>query len=241
MTGAVASTAFASDVTKKAQGLVDQISPSLFEAAGIAPELRFPITVIEGDRPIAMMVGERHGEISTDVFVLADFPEEVAAALARIIAEKQAGRPALANRKGYKFSTRAPGRDTLRGSITSVDEAVAQSSERAAFDTLKSKSGFGPPVEEIRATARNLDGLAVELLRKVGTTGVPLMTLYEAMAISGAGLFERNDYEGRQILREQIGWLRERVSNDEDGGRAPRWMAMDTDLNAIKEGLESEM
>lgn len=224
----------------KAQDLLDQVAQPLFAAAGVEPELRFEIAVVEGNRPVASMLGRDRAEISVAVFLLADTPEELAAAVARVIGEKEIQQPSLGSRKGYKFRPRLPNRDRLRGSVTSVDEAIAQSGIRAAEDTLKRQGGYGPATEEIRAHARNLDNHAVSLLRKAGLHGTALIHLYEAMAAQGAGLFERDDYEGRQILHEQIEWLRERVESNDNYARSPQWMVLDTKLDAVQAAFLKE-
>ncbi len=222
----------ASEALGLAQEFLDQASAPLFAAADIAPELRFSIIAVEGERPVATMLGEERGEISLAVFRLAETPEEIAAAIARIIGEKETRLPMLDARKGYKIRPRFPSGDRLRGSVTSVDEAIARPGIAAAEDTLNWRGGYGPSVEEIRAHARKLDSYAISLLREAGLRGDSLLRLYEAMAADGASLFERDDFEGRKILLEQISWLRERL--DEKDSRKPYWRALDDKLAAIK-------
>lgn len=225
----------ASEALDLAQNLLDQAAEPLFEAAEIEPELRFRIVAVEGERPVATMLGDDRAEISLAVFRLAEAPEEIAAAIARVIGQKETKLPSLGARKGYKIRPRFPSSDRLRGSVTSVDEAIARPGIAAAEDTLDRRGGYGPSVEEIRVHARNLDSYAITLLRKAGLRGDSLLHLYEAMAADGAGLFERDDFEGRKILHEQISWLRERL--DERDGRKPYWRALDDQLAATKAAL----
>ncbi|WP_281301516.1 MULTISPECIES: hypothetical protein [unclassified Iodidimonas] len=241
MLGVFASFALrAQDGLNEAQAYVDAVSVPLFEAARIEPELRFPIKVIEDERPVAVMLGKSEGQISTAVLLLADQTEEVAAALARIIAEQQIDPRRSTGKRGYKMKMHAPGDDRLRGSLTSVDEAFARSSERAARETLNNREGYGPATEEIRMRARDLDSYVVELLRKADASGRPLMTLYEKMSRMGAGLFERDDYDGRMVLNEQIKWLADRVAMDADAQSSPIWQAMDDDLRAVQQSLKAQ-
>lgn len=219
-----------------AQDLLDQMSGPLFDAAGIDQELRFTIVVVDDDQPVARMVGDDKGEVSLGVFRLADTPEEVAAAVARVIGEKETRLPQLSGSKGYKFRARLPSRSRLRGAVTSVDEAIAQPGITAAEETLDRRGGYGPALEQIRVHARNLDSFAIGLLRKADIGGDALLHLYEAMAANGAGLFERGDFEGRKILHEQIAWLRDRI--EENDGRTPYWRSLDDEFSSLKTSLE---
>lgn len=228
----------ADDPVVAAEALLREIAAPVFEAADIAPELQVPVKLIRDDVPTAAIYGQDHARISSALFLMASTPEELAAVIARLIASQKIDMAGSSTDKRFRIRAKVPSQSVLRGSITSVDEAMAAPGIEAARDTLNRRGPAGPSVEEIRSRAQRMDGEAIGILRVAGLSGESLLSLYRRMVRDGAGLFERNDYEGRRILAEQIPWLNERVDPAET--RPDLWQALDARLSQIQQDLRQE-
>lgn len=220
----------------EAAAFLAAVAEPIFEGAAISPEMRPTFSLIEDDAPAAALYGGRDARLTTGLVLLVETPEELAAAIARLLALERIEMAGASTDKRFRVRARLPSQSALRGSISSVDEAMAAPGIEAARETLKNRHADGPSVEEIRSRARRADAEALELLRAATVPDAALLTLYRHLSRAGGSLFERADYEGRRILIEQIGWLEERVEEGESA-RRPEWRDLDSRLVALKQSL----
>ena len=222
----------------QAKSLMAEIAESVFSAADLREDERFEIRVVFDDIPLAGMEDKTTARISTGVFDIAERPEELAAVVAWLIAVKEEGGSRRLFSESFAFRVEAPQDKNLRGNQTSMDQATSRGSMRMADDILNRQGQFGPPMEQMRSSARRYDSLAMEFLRKLGLSGAPLRLLYIHMSEAGAGLLDRADYAGREVLREQIEWIGKRLGPVP--ARSETWKALDEDLAAVKAALSTK-
>ncbi len=221
-----------------AEELIARIAKPVFAAAEMAADKRFEIRVVHDDTVRAVVVKKSRAIVSDSLFRLVEHPEEIAAIVAHLIAAAEIDGPGRVFSSGFQVKAQPPSKSAYSGMSASVDERLAYRSEQAAMDTVKRSGAFGPSEEEIRAHARKLDTYTIEILRRAGLPGAPLLSLYERMADAGAGLFERDDFLGRRILLEQIRWLRKR--EEPTPRRTDFWIALDDDLKAARAALGTQ-
>lgn len=220
----------------EAAGLLARIADPVFEAAEVAPELRFGFEVTAADRYRAILVDDRTASVSLSLFLLAETPEMVAALVARLIAAGEIGDSGKTFLSGFRYRTRPPSDSAYVGRSPSLQADVTRRSVEAAEDTLRGRpGGGGPSIEEIRSLAEKRDAQAVELLRRAGLSSHALLALYRKLAAAGGGLFDRDDYNGRIVLGEQITWLEKRT--DPEPSRTANWQRFDEDLAAVRADL----
>ncbi len=219
----------------QAEALMATIADSVFAAADLYDDERFEIEVLRDDTPMAGMLDDNTARMSTGVFKIVQRPEELAAVIAWLVAvkEEDSGRGIFSDR--FSFRMEAPQEKDFRGSQTSMDQATSRGSVRMADDILNRQGQFGPSMEELRSRARRFDSLAIEFLRKLGVSGAPLRLLYMHLAEAGAGLLDRADYAGREILAEQIEWIGKRIGPVP--ARTETWKELDDDLADVKAAL----
>lgn len=228
----------ATDGLERAESLIAEIAESVFTAADLREDERFEIRVFRDSTPLAGMQDKTTARVSTGVFDIAERPEELAAVVAWLVADKEEGGSRRLFSDSFSFSVEAPQERDLRGNQTSMDQATSRGSQRMAEDILNRQGQFGPPMEQLRSSARRHDSLAIGFLRKLGLSGAPLRLLYIHMSEAGAGLLDRADYAGRDVLREQIEWIGKRLGPVP--ARAETWKALDDELAAVKAALFSD-
>ena len=235
---APAASAVAAEETEKgspAEELIARIAEPVFAAAEVAPDKRFGIRIVHDDEMRALVVRTSRATVSDRLFRLVERPEEIAAIVAHLIAAAEIDGPGRVFPSGFQVKTQPPSKSAYSGMSASVDERLSERSREAAMDTVKRSGAFGPSEEEIRAHAQKLDAYAIEILRRGGLSGAPLLSLYERLADNGGGLLDRDDFLGRKILLEQIRWLRKR--KEPEPRRTDFWTALDDDLKAAKAAL----
>lgn len=223
----------------EAERLLARIAEPLFEAAEVPPELRFGFAIEPGDRHRAVLLDDGTAVVSLPLFLLAESPEELAAAVARLAAAREIGVSGKTFLSGFRFRTRPPSDSAYVGRSPDLQADVTRRSVTAAEDTLRTRSGStGPSIEEIRELAEKRDVRAIELLRRAGLSSHDLLTLYRKLAAAGGGLFDRSDYNGRIVLGEQIAWLAKRT--DPVPARTADWQGFDGALAAVRADLLGE-
>lgn len=195
-----------------AERLLERVAEPVFEAAEVPPEMRFGFSIEDGNRHRAVLVEDSMASVSLPLFLLAESPEELAALVARLIAAGEIAGSGKTFLSGFRFKTRPPSDSAYVGRSPDLQADLTRRSVEAAEDTLRTRSGTGgPSIEEIRTLAEKRDAQAVELLRRAGLSSHDLLTLYRKLAAAGGGLFDRDDYNGRVVLGEQIAWLEKRT------------------------------
>jgi len=216
---------------------MSEIAEPVFAASETASEERFNIVVAKASAPKAVLLTDDRARVTTGLLRIVERPEELAAAVAWLAAVKKLEGPPQATSSRFRFQARPPSNSAYSGTITNIDEAFAERSEEAAADVLARQGGYGPDIERLRARARRLNTEAVKILRRSDISSHTLISLYERMAAARAGLLDRHDYAGREILDEQLDWLRRRTE-PEPGVRTSFWRDLDDDLAAIQSVLE---
>jgi len=216
-----------------------EIAEPIFAAAETSDFDRFEIEVGEGRAPKAMLLSKTRARVNTGLFRIVERPEQLAAAVAWLVSVREIEGAPVSQGLRYSILSRPPDDAAYSGTITSIDEALANPSEQAAQDVLGRQGTFGPDMERLRSRAERLDGEAIKILRRADISSRALISLYEAMDQAGAGLLDRHDYAGGEVLRDQIEWLRRRTPSDR-GPRTRFWQELDDDLEAIKAALSVE-
>jgi len=218
---------------ERAQILMGEIAEPIFVAAETPTDQRFRVEAAEASAPKAVLLSKERARVTSGLLRVVEHPEELAAAVAWLVSVKKLeGAPQSASRR-FSVQARPPDESAYSSMITNIDEAFAKRSEEAAVDVLQRQSNFGPDMERLRARARRLNAEAVKLLRRADVSSHWLIALYERMAEADAGLLDRHDYAGREILGEQIDWLRLRTDPRPET-RTTFWEELDADLAAIQ-------
>lgn len=225
----------AGDGIERAESLLAGIAEAVFAAADLREDERFEIRVVQDSTPLAGLQDATTARVSTGVFDIAARPEELAAVIAWLVAVKEESGSRRLVSDSFSFSVEAPQQKDLRGNQTSMDQATSRGSQRMAEDILNRQGQFGPPMEQLRSRAQRYDSLAIGFLRKLGLSGAPLRLLYIHMLEVGAGLLDRADYAGRDVLREQIEWIGKRLGPVPM--RTDKWKELDEVLAEVKAAL----
>ena len=221
---------------ERAQTLMGEIAEPIFVAADIPADERFRIEAAEASAPKAVLLSKDRARVTSGLLRVVKYPEELAAAAAWLIAVKRLEGPPKSASGRFQVQARPPNESAYSSSITNIDEAFAKRSEEAAVDVLQRQGGYGPDMERLRARARRLNSEAVKLLRRADISSHWLIALYDRMAAVNAGLLDRHDYAGREILDEQLDWLRRRTDPRPET-RTSFWEDLDADLAAIQSVL----
>lgn len=221
---------------ERAQTLMSEIAEPIFLAAEIPADQRFRIEAVDASAPKAVLLSKDRARVTSGLLRIVKQPEELAAAIAWLVAiKKLEGAPQATSRR-FRMEARPPDESAYSSTITNIDEAFAKRSEEAATDVLQRQGNYGPDMERLRARARRLNTEAVKLLRQSDISSHWLISLYERMAEVNAGLLDRHDYAGREILDEQLEWLRRRTEPAPET-RTAFWEGLDAHLAAIQSVL----
>lgn len=223
----------------RAEALSNTVAARLFEAIDLADKRRFHVTVSHAAAPRAVLIREKQGELTAGLIDLVETPEELAAAVAHMIAALQVEGPRGLGAQRFRVETRAPGRSDHGGWVTGVGESIIGRSEAAALSTLRRDGAYGLSQEETLRRALQVDARTVEILDRAGLTAAALRSLYAKLRRRAGGNLERQDFEGRQLVAEQIAWLDKRLDGAAPARDAQRWRDLDADLEAVKAALAS--